>query len=111
MPVIPKFDDGRLQTLAMIQKGEVAGEQGRFVLRAWSQDAREPNGPNAEFLLGSIFFERIDHPLGQLSIPVGTEHRTCRGDQLLSGLSNTLRVGESLAGPEGTCGGQIVLAW
>jgi undecaprenyl-diphosphatase len=111
MPVIPKFDDGRLQTLAMILIGEVAGEQGRFVLRTWSQDAREPNGPNAQMLLGSIFFERVDHPLGQLSIPVGTDHRTCRGDQLLSGLSNALRVGERLAGPEGTCGGQIVLAW
>jgi hypothetical protein len=49
--------------------------------------------------------------LGQLSIPAGTDHRTCHGDQLLSGLSNTLRVGEKLAGPEGTCGGQIVLAW
>jgi hypothetical protein len=111
MPVIPKLDDGRLQTLAMIRIGEVAGEQGRFVLRAWSQDARETDGSNAEILLGSIFFEKVDHPLGQLSIPVGTDHRTCRGDQLLSGLSNTLRVGERLEGPEGTCGGQIVLAW
>jgi hypothetical protein len=64
-----------------------------------------------EILLGSIFFERVDHPLDQLSIPVGTDHRTCGGDQLLSGLSNTQRVGEKLAGPEGSCGGQIVLAW
>jgi membrane protein DedA with SNARE-associated domain/membrane-associated phospholipid phosphatase len=111
MPVVPKFDDGRLQTLAMIRLGEVAGEQGRFVLRAWSRDAREPDGSSLEILLGSIFFERVDHPLGQLSIPVGTDHRTCRGDQLLVGLSNTLPVGEKLAGPEGTCGGQIVLAW
>jgi membrane protein DedA with SNARE-associated domain len=111
VPVIPKFDDGRLQTLAMIRMGEVAGEQGRFVLRAWSLDASEPNGPNAEILLGSIFFERVDHPLGQLSIPVGTDHRTCLGDQLLSGLSNASRVGERLVGPEGSCGGQIVLAW
>jgi membrane protein DedA with SNARE-associated domain/membrane-associated phospholipid phosphatase len=111
MPVIPKFDDGRLQTLAMIRLGEVDGQQGRFVLRAWSQDAGEPNGLNVEILLGSIFFERVDHPLRQLSIPIGTDHRTCNGDQLLSGLANTLRVGERLAGPEGSCGGQIVLAW
>jgi membrane-associated phospholipid phosphatase len=111
LPVIPKFDDGRLQTLAMIRTGELAGERGRFVLRAWSQDASEPDGSNTEILLGSIFFERVDHPLSQLSIPIGMDHRTCNGDQLLSGLTNTLRVGQSLAGPEGSCGGQIVLAW
>src|SRR3984893_17126517 len=95
----PKFVDGRLQTLAMIRTGELAGEQGRFVLRAWSQDASEPDGSNAEILLGSIFFERVDHPLSQLSIPFGMDHRTCNGDQLLSSLPNTLRVGQSLAGP------------
>jgi membrane protein DedA with SNARE-associated domain/membrane-associated phospholipid phosphatase len=111
MPVIPKFDDGRLQTLAMIRIGEVAGEQGRFVLRAWAQDASEPGGARVEMLVGSIFFEQVDHPLRQLSIPAGSEHRTCNGDQLLSGLTNALRVGERLAGPEGSCGGQIVLAW
>jgi membrane protein DedA with SNARE-associated domain/membrane-associated phospholipid phosphatase len=110
MPVIPKFDDGRLQALAMIRTGELAGEKGRFVLRAWSQNASEPNGTNMEMLLGSIFFEEVNHPLSQLSIPIGAEHRTCNGDQLLSGLTNALRVGEQLAGPEGSCGGQIVLA-
>jgi membrane protein DedA with SNARE-associated domain/membrane-associated phospholipid phosphatase len=111
VPVLPKFDDGRLQTLAMIRVGALAGEPGRFVLRAWSQDASEPNGSTAEFLLGSILFERVDHPLSQLSIPSRTDHRTCNGDQLLSSLANTLYVGERLVGPEGTCGGQIVLAW
>jgi undecaprenyl-diphosphatase len=111
LPVLPKFDDGRLQTLAKIRTGELAGEQGRFVLRAWSRQAREPNGSIAEILLGSIFFERIEHPLSQLSIPVGAKHRTCTGDQALLNLTNELRVGESLAGPEGSCGGQIVLAW
>ena len=111
IPVIPKFDDGRLQTLAMIQTGELMGESGRFVLRAWSQDASEPDGSNAEILVGSIYFERIYHPLSQLSVPIGTEHRTCNGDQLLSGLTNASRVGEPLAGPQGSCGGQIVLAW
>ncbi len=111
LPVVPMFNDGRRQAIAMIRVGDLAGEQGRFVLRAWSQDAREPNEPNAEILLGSILFERVDHPLRQLSVPIRTDHRTCNGDQLLSGLANTLRVGERLAGPEGTCGGQIVLAW
>jgi hypothetical protein len=111
MPVIPKFDDGRLQTLAMIRAGELAGEQGRFVLRAWVQDASELGGSRVEMLVASIFFEQVDHPLRQLSIPAGSEHRTCNGDQLLSGLTNALRVGERLAGPEGSCGGQIVLAW
>jgi LssY C-terminus len=111
LPVLPSFDDGRVQTLAMIRMGELAGEQGRFVLRTWSQHASEPNGSTAEILLGSILFERVDHPLSQLSIPSRTDHQTCNGDQLLSSLANTLRVGERLAGPEGSCGGQIVLAW
>jgi membrane protein DedA with SNARE-associated domain/membrane-associated phospholipid phosphatase len=111
MPVIPKLDDGRMPTLAMIQAGELTGEPGRFVLRAWSQDVSEPDGSNAEILVGSIYFERIYHPLSQLSVPIGTEHRTCNGDQLLSGLTNASRVGERLAGPQGSCGGQVVLAW
>jgi membrane protein DedA with SNARE-associated domain/membrane-associated phospholipid phosphatase len=111
MPVIPKFDDGRLQALTMIRVGELAGERGRFVLRAWPQDTSESNGSAAEILLGSILFERVDHPLGQLSIPIRTDRRTCNDDQLLSSLPNTLRVGERLVAPEGTCGGQIVLAW
>jgi hypothetical protein len=111
MPVIPKFDDGRFQSLAMIRVGELAGEQGRFVLRAWSRDAIEPNGSNAEILLGSILFERVDHPLSQLSIPIRTDRPTCNGDQLLSSLANAVRVDDTLSGPDGTCGGQIVLAW
>jgi undecaprenyl-diphosphatase len=111
MPVIPKLDDGRMPTLAMIQSGELAGEPGRFVLRAWSQDVSDPGGSRAEVLAGAVYFERIYHPLSQLSVPIGTEHRTCNGDQLLSGLTNTARVGERLAGPQGSCGGQIVLAW
>jgi hypothetical protein len=49
--------------------------------------------------------------LGQLSIPIRTDRRTCNDDQLLSSLANTLRVGKTLVAPEGTCGGQIVLAW
>jgi hypothetical protein len=65
----------------------------------------------AEILLGSILFERVDHPLSQLSIPSRTDHQTCNGAQLLSSLANTLSAGEKLAGPEGNCGGQIVLAW
>jgi membrane protein DedA with SNARE-associated domain/membrane-associated phospholipid phosphatase len=111
MPVIPRLNDGRMPTLAMIQTGELAGEPGRFVLRAWSQDVSEPDGSHAEILLGSVYFERIYHPLSQLSVPIGAEHRTCNGDQLLSGLTNTSPVGEPLAGPQGSCGGQIVLAW
>jgi hypothetical protein len=111
MPVLPKFDDGRVQTLAMIRMGELDGEPGRFVLRTWSQDVSEPNGSTAEILLGSILFERVDHPLSQLSIPSRPDHQTCNADQLLSSLANTLRVGEKLAGPDGSCGGQVVLAW
>jgi membrane protein DedA with SNARE-associated domain/membrane-associated phospholipid phosphatase len=107
LPVIPMFNAGRPQAIAMIRPGE----QGRFVLRAWSQKVSEPGGSAVEILLGSIVFERVDHPLKQLSIPTRTHDRTCNGDELLSSLANSLRVGENLLGPKWACGGQVVLAW
>jgi len=87
------------------------GEQGRFVLRAWSQKGSEPGGSAVEILVGSILFERIEHPLNQLSIPTRTHDRACNGDELLSSLANSLRVGENLLGPKWACDGQVVLAW
>jgi undecaprenyl-diphosphatase len=107
LPVIPMFNAGRPQAIAMIQPGE----RGRFVLRTWFQDASEPGGAAVEILVGSIVFERVDHPLNQLSIPTRTQDRTCNGDELLSSLTNSLRVGENLLGPKWACGGQVVLAW
>jgi hypothetical protein len=83
--VIPKFDDGRLQTLAMFRNAELAGEQ-------------EP-------------FLRVDHPLSRLSIPTGMDDPTCDADGLRSCVAYALRVGESLAGREDGCGGLIVRAW
>jgi undecaprenyl-diphosphatase len=107
LPVIPMFNTGRPQAIAMIRPEE----QGRFVLRAWPQNASEPGQPAVEILLGSILFERVEHPLNQLSIPTRTHDRTCNGDELLSSLANSLRVGENLLGPRWACGGQVVLAW
>ena len=107
LPVLPMFNAGRPQAIAMIRPGE----QGRFVLRAWSQEASEPGGPAVEIQVGSIVFERVYHPLNQFSIPTRTHDRTCNGDGLLSSLTNLLRVGENLLGPEWACGGQVVLAW
>jgi undecaprenyl-diphosphatase len=107
LPVIPMFNDGRRQATAMIQPGN----PGRFILRAWSQEVSEPGGPALEILVGSIIFERIDHPLHQLSIPTRTDNPTCNSGELFSGLTNSLRVGEDLRGPKWACGGQVVLAW
>jgi undecaprenyl-diphosphatase len=107
LPVIPMFNAGRPQAIAMIRPGE----QGRFVLRAWFQEGSEPGGSIVKILLGSIVFERVDHPLKQLSIPTRTHDRTCNGDELLSSLTNSLSVGENLLGPKWACGGQVILAW
>jgi undecaprenyl-diphosphatase len=107
LPVIPMFNAGRPQAIAMIRPGQ----QGRFVLRAWSQEASEPGGAPVQILVGSILFEKVDHPLNQLSIPTRTHDRTCNGDKLLSSLTNSLHVGENLLGPKWACGGQVVLAW
>jgi undecaprenyl-diphosphatase len=107
LPVIPMFNDGRRQATAMIRPAN----QGRFILRTWSQDVSEQGGPAVEILVGSIIFERIDHPLNQFSIPSRSDHPPCNGDDLIAGLTNALRVGGNLHGPEWACGGQIVLAW
>jgi undecaprenyl-diphosphatase len=107
LPVIPMFNDGRRQATAMIRPGN----QGRFILRAWSQGVSEQGEPAVEILLGSIIFERVDHPLNALSIPTRMHNPACKGDELLTGLTNSLRVGESLRSPEWACGGQVVLAW
>jgi hypothetical protein len=45
LPVIPMFNAGRPQAIAMIR----SEEQGRFVLRAWSQEASEPGGASVEY--------------------------------------------------------------
>src|SRR5258708_35518736 len=87
------------------------GEQGRFVLRAWPQDAGELGKLAVEILLGSILFERVEHPLNQLSLPTRTHDRTCNGDALLSSLTNSLKVAENLLGPERPCTVHVVLAW
>ena len=107
LPVIPMFNAGRPQAIAMIR----LGGQGRFVLRAWSQEVSEPGGSAVEIHVGSVLFERVDHPLNQLSIPTRAHDGTCNGDELLSSLTRSLLVGEHLLGPEWACGGQVVLAW
>jgi undecaprenyl-diphosphatase len=107
LPVIPMFNAGRPQAIAMIRLGGL----GRFVLRAWSEEASDPGEAAGEILVGSILFERVDHLLSQLSIPTHTHNRACRGDALLSNLTNSLQVGEILLGPEWACTGQVVLAW
>jgi undecaprenyl-diphosphatase len=107
LPVIPMFNDGRRQATAMIRPVT----RGRFVLRAWSQDVSEQGGAAVEILVGSIIFERIDRPLSQFSIPSRSNNSTCNGDELIGGLSNSLRVGDNLHGPEWACGGRVVLAW
>jgi membrane protein DedA with SNARE-associated domain/membrane-associated phospholipid phosphatase len=106
LPVMPMFNAGRPQAIAMIR----LGEQGRFILRAWSQETSEPGEAAVDILVGSIVFERVYHPLNQLSIPTRTHARACNGDELLSGLTNSLLVGEWLLGPDWACGGQVVLA-
>jgi hypothetical protein len=83
--MIPKFDDGRLQTLAMFRNAELAGEQGSLL--------------------------RVDHPLSRLSIPTGMDDQTCDADGLRSCAADALRVGQSPADREEGCGGLIVLAW
>src|SRR5260370_16883858 len=86
LPVIPMFNAGRPQAIAMIRPGE----QGRFVLRAWPQDASEPGKPAVEILLGSILFDRFKHPLNHLSIPTPTHHHTTTLPPLLSRLTTSL---------------------
>jgi undecaprenyl-diphosphatase len=110
LPVVPKFHDGRRQAITMVRPAEVAGKSGRLVLRAWTQQAREPGGSDEDILVGSLFFERVDHPLRQMSIPIGAEARACSADTWLSGLPGALLVGQPRINSHSACGGQTVLA-
>ena len=110
LPALPKFHDGRRQALTLVRAGELDGKAGRFVLRVWSQDLLEPDGARATVLLGSIAFERIQHPLRQLSLPLRVGSRGCAGDPLLAGLPSPALVGDPRAAGEGACGGRTVLA-
>jgi undecaprenyl-diphosphatase len=110
LPVVPKFHEGRRQTLTLVRPAELAGRKGRLVLRAWSQQAREPSGLAEDILVGSLFFERVEHPLRQMSIPIGAEARACSGDAWLSTLPGALLVGQPRINSEAACGGQTVLA-
>lgn len=110
LPVVPVFHDGHRPAVTLIRAGQWAGGAGRFVLRAWPQGIREPDGSRSTLLLASIVFEEVQHPWGQLSIPLRSKRAACDGDALLLPLPKAQAVGSARGADAGACGGRTILA-
>ena len=110
LPVLPAFHNGRAPALTLLLPAVEDGQEGRYVLRAWPEPADDPGGKPASILVGSVVFETIDHPLGQLSLPLRDEAAGCDAGPWLARLPGAVPVGAPLAPNDGGCGGRIVLA-
>ena len=110
LPVVPRFNDGTREVVAMIQPGTLGGIAGRYVLRAWPRAVRGGDGQVSDILIASIDFERVIHPLNELSLPMTLSRAACDTGPLLAGLSGAQTVGEVKKAPDGGCGGRLVLA-
>jgi undecaprenyl-diphosphatase len=110
LPVTPKFHDGRREVVAMMRPAALGSIQGRYVLRAWPRRVEEPGGKVDDVLLASIAFERIAHPMNELSVPLAVNDVPCDAGPLLAGLTRALPVGELLKAIDGGCGARPVLA-
>ncbi len=110
LPVMPRFNGGTHEVVAMIRPGTLGTVTGRYVLRAWPRSVRDSNGEVADILLASIDFERVIHPLNELSLPMALSPAACDAGPLLAGLSGAQTVGTERKAPDGGCGGRLVLA-
>jgi membrane protein DedA with SNARE-associated domain/membrane-associated phospholipid phosphatase len=110
LPVAPGFNIGRRPVVTLVRPGKGAGREGRLVLSAWPQWAREPDGTVESILVGSISFEYVDHPLHQLSLPRHSKTWRCEVDPSLSTLPGAMLVGSARERPDGFCGDQRILA-
>ncbi|OQX07433.1 MAG: hypothetical protein BWK73_28115 [Thiothrix lacustris] len=112
LPVLPKFDRGQTQAFTWVkgvQRGDVVG---RYVLRLYPQQVQEATQPLFTVWQGTLVFERLVHPLGQLSLPLSLDGEVkCASTPLLSGLPHAQEVGALRDTPEShVCGGKLVLA-
>lgn len=111
LPVLPKLHEGQPEQAAWVKPGMFAATDGRYVLRLYPQ-AVTGQGTTATVWLGTLVFEGLHHPLGQLSVLWSLdEDIACNATPLLLGLPHARQVGEGLPAADGhACGGRRVLA-
>ncbi len=110
LPVVPQLFEGASETAVMMKPDKLHGIAGRYVLRAWPRSIESPDGHTEDILMASITFERVKHPLNQLSLPLAVNHALCEADPLLERLDGAKLVGKPRTAPNGGCGGRTVLA-
>lgn len=110
LPVLPRLDEGAHETVTMIKPSILHGVAGRYVLRAWPRRIREPDGQVETILSASVAFERVEHPFGQLSLPVDVARPGCDAGPLIAGLKGEQVVGKLLAAADGGCKARLTLA-
>ncbi|MGB3919489.1 MAG: phosphatase PAP2 family protein [Thiothrix litoralis] len=112
LPVLPKLNEGRMQAYTWVKPGTLASVEGRYVLRLYPQTVAEAGQPPATVWLGTLVFEGLHHPFGQLSLLwMPGEKVACVGSPLLLALPHAQEVGAVLEVVEGhACSGRLVLA-
>jgi undecaprenyl-diphosphatase len=71
LPVLPKFDDGRLPSLTLVKVGDrLPAGASRLVLRLWDSEVRltAGSGPPRVLWIGEAVGETVSRPLGLFSI-------------------------------------------
>jgi undecaprenyl-diphosphatase len=69
LPVLPKLNEGQMQAYAWVKSGMLANVDGRYVLRLYPQTVTHAGQPPTTLWLGTLAFEGLHHPFGQLSLP------------------------------------------
>lgn len=110
LPVVPRLDEGAPAAVTMIKPARLGDLNGRYVLRAWPRRIRMPDGRIETILSAAVAFERIDHPFGQLSLPVEVAKPACDAGPLIAGLKGERVVGKLLSAADGGCSARLTLA-
>lgn len=112
IPVLPKLNGGKAEVFAWVKPGVLAGIEGRYVLRLYPQYVQEAAQPSFTVWQGTLVFEGIHHPIGQLTLLWSPDEAVvCEATPLLRDLPGAQVVGAALAVPKaGMCGGQLVVA-
>lgn len=66
LPTIPKLNGGQVPNLTLVR---VISHDERDVMRIWDSRFRIKNGEQQPLLVASIIRERLDHPLGWITLP------------------------------------------
>lgn len=112
LPVLPKLHEGHAEAYAWVKAAQLEGQNGRYVLRLYPQAVLEQGKPTTLWL-GSLSFEVLYHPFGQLSLTWHPEETlACDATAILAALP-TARITTTWLGLQDdhyACHGYLVLA-